>query len=341
MMAETVVPGLERRLQGGARRRGHVRPLHPRPLCDRCLALSGHAARRRGAAHDRRSQSGDSDCAGGGRKRDAARRRHLAGRADGQYHARSSIARNTSTGFSSSMSPSRRCVVEPGIVLDDLNRQAQAARPVVSGRYLDRLARHHRRHGRPTIPAARARCAMAIRARTCSRSTRCWPTARGAFRPGQCRTSPTSPTTSPLKPLARDLLALGAREADAVDGALSAGAAPGRRLQSRRAHAGAQRSQSRAYPGRLRGHARLLQPDRAQARAAARPAAPVGACHFGSFRAAMEAAQHIVKLGPIAVELIDRTMLGLAREIAMFQPTIDTRRARRSRSDPVRRVRRG
>ena len=37
----------------------------------------------------------------------------------------------------------------------------------------------------------------------------------------------------------------------------------------------------------------------------------------------MEAAQHIVKLGPIAVELIDRTMLGLAREIAMFQPTID------------------
>ena len=35
----------------------------------------------------------------------------------------------------------------------------------------------------------------------------------------------------------------------------------------------------------------------------------------------MEAAQHIVKLAPIAVELIDRTMLGLARDIAMFQPT--------------------
>ena len=49
----------------------------------------------------------------------------------------------------------------------------------------------------------------------------------------------------------------------------------------------------------------------------------VGACHFGSFAAAMDAAQHIVKLGPIAVELVDRTMLGLAREIAMFQPTID------------------
>ena len=34
-------------------------------------------------------------------------------------------------------------------------------------------------------------------------------------------------------------------------------------------------------------------------------------------------AQHIVKLGPIAVELVDRTMLGLAREIAMFQPTVE------------------
>jgi len=49
----------------------------------------------------------------------------------------------------------------------------------------------------------------------------------------------------------------------------------------------------------------------------------VGACHFGSFHEAMAAAQHIVKLNPIAVELIDRTMLGLARDIAMFKPTID------------------
>src|SRR3984893_12361309 len=49
----------------------------------------------------------------------------------------------------------------------------------------------------------------------------------------------------------------------------------------------------------------------------------VGACHFGSFHEAMAAAQFIVKLNPIAVELIDRTMLGLARDIAMFRPTID------------------
>ncbi len=49
----------------------------------------------------------------------------------------------------------------------------------------------------------------------------------------------------------------------------------------------------------------------------------VGACHFGSFREAMNAAQHIVHLLPIAVELIDRTMIELAREIAIFRPTLE------------------
>src|SRR6202048_4173435 len=48
----------------------------------------------------------------------------------------------------------------------------------------------------------------------------------------------------------------------------------------------------------------------------------LGVCHFGSFYEAMDAAQHLVKLRPIAVELVDRTMLALGREIAMFQPII-------------------
>lgn len=50
----------------------------------------------------------------------------------------------------------------------------------------------------------------------------------------------------------------------------------------------------------------------------------LGVCHFGSFYQAMDAAQHLVKLRPIAVELVDRTMLALGREIAMFQPIIGT-----------------
>ena len=37
----------------------------------------------------------------------------------------------------------------------------------------------------------------------------------------------------------------------------------------------------------------------------------------------MDAAQHIVHLLPIAVELIDRTMIELAREIPIFRPTLD------------------
>jgi FAD/FMN-containing dehydrogenase/Fe-S oxidoreductase len=48
----------------------------------------------------------------------------------------------------------------------------------------------------------------------------------------------------------------------------------------------------------------------------------LGVCHFGSFYQAMDAAQHLVKLRPIAVELVDRTMLSLGREIAMFAPII-------------------
>jgi FAD/FMN-containing dehydrogenase/Fe-S oxidoreductase len=49
----------------------------------------------------------------------------------------------------------------------------------------------------------------------------------------------------------------------------------------------------------------------------------VGVCHFGSFHAAMDAAQHLVKLKPIAVELVDSTLISLASEIAVFRPTID------------------
>ena len=49
----------------------------------------------------------------------------------------------------------------------------------------------------------------------------------------------------------------------------------------------------------------------------------MGVCHFPTFRAAMEAAQHIVALDPTAVELIDDTMVGLARDIALFRPIIE------------------
>ncbi len=49
----------------------------------------------------------------------------------------------------------------------------------------------------------------------------------------------------------------------------------------------------------------------------------LGICHFPTFYQAMDATQHIVKLGPSACELVDRTMIELARNNAVFRPTVD------------------
>ena len=49
----------------------------------------------------------------------------------------------------------------------------------------------------------------------------------------------------------------------------------------------------------------------------------LGVCHFPSFYAAMEASQQLVTLNPSAVELVDRTMIDLSRENPMFRPVID------------------
>ena len=49
----------------------------------------------------------------------------------------------------------------------------------------------------------------------------------------------------------------------------------------------------------------------------------LGVCHFDSFYKAMDAVRHVVALDPSAVELVDRTMIELARDIAMFRPTIE------------------
>jgi Fe-S oxidoreductase len=49
----------------------------------------------------------------------------------------------------------------------------------------------------------------------------------------------------------------------------------------------------------------------------------LGVCHFPKFYTAMALTQHIVKLGPSAVELVDRTMINLAREIPAFANTVN------------------
>lgn len=49
----------------------------------------------------------------------------------------------------------------------------------------------------------------------------------------------------------------------------------------------------------------------------------LGVCHFPTFYQAMDATRHIVELGPSAVELVDRTMIELSRDIDMFRPTVE------------------
>jgi FAD/FMN-containing dehydrogenase len=50
----------------------------------------------------------------------------------------------------------------------------------------------------------------------------------------------------------------------------------------------------------------------------------LGVVNFASFHAAMDAAQHIVTLGPTAVELVDRTMIELSLTNPAFRPSIET-----------------
>ncbi len=49
----------------------------------------------------------------------------------------------------------------------------------------------------------------------------------------------------------------------------------------------------------------------------------LGICHFPTFYSAMAATRRIVELGPSAVELVDRTMIDLSRDIPMFRAVVD------------------
>jgi FAD/FMN-containing dehydrogenase/Fe-S oxidoreductase len=49
----------------------------------------------------------------------------------------------------------------------------------------------------------------------------------------------------------------------------------------------------------------------------------LGVCHFPTFRQAMDATQHLATLNPQGIELVDATMIALARDIPMFRQTIE------------------
>ncbi len=130
------------------------------------------------------------------------------------------------------------------------------------------------------------------------------------------------PAGAPLRPLARELLSLAAQEAEEIEsefpkvqrrvGGYNLDALVPGRNDLNLSHILVGSEGTLAFSTRIELKLAPILGRRA-----------VGACHFGNFSEAMNVTQHIVKLGPIAVELMDRTMLVLARDIAMFQPTID------------------
>ena len=215
----------------------------------------------------------------------------------------------------------RRCVVEPGIVLDDLNRALKphglwfpvdistASRATIGG-----MAANNSCGARSLRYGNTRENVISIDAVMADGSA-------AHFGPVNSDLSDLA-QGSPLRPIARDLLALGAREANEIDerfpkvqrrvGGYNLDALLPGRNDLNLAHILVGSEGTLSFSTSIELKLSPLLGQRA-----------VGACHFGSFRAAMDATQHIVKLGPIAVELIDRTMIELARDIAMFRPTLD------------------
>ena len=215
----------------------------------------------------------------------------------------------------------RRCVVEPGIVLDDLNRQLKphglwfpvdistASRATIGG-----MAGNNSCGARSLRYGVTRDNVLSIDVVLADGSAAHFGPIGAGLR--------ELPAGSPLRPLAEDLLAIGVRESDEI-------AARFPKVQRR---VGGYNLDALAPNAPVHNLAHILVGSEGTLGFSTRielklwpllGRRAVGACHFGRFFDAMDAAQHIVKLKPIAVELVDRTMIELARNIDMFRPTID------------------
>jgi FAD/FMN-containing dehydrogenase/Fe-S oxidoreductase len=214
----------------------------------------------------------------------------------------------------------RTCVVEPGIVLDDLNRQ---------------LKRHGLWFPVDVSTASRATIGGMAGNNSCGgRSLRYGTMRDNTLSMDACLASGTllhfgevprdlSPANSSDSglDLFRDMLALGEREAAEIAdkfpkvqrrvGGYNLDALVPRNAPNNMAHLLVGSEGTLAFTTQV--ELKLWPIIRNKV---------LGVCHFGSFYEAMDAAQHLVRLRPIAVELVDRTMIALGREIVMFQPII-------------------
>jgi FAD/FMN-containing dehydrogenase/Fe-S oxidoreductase len=212
----------------------------------------------------------------------------------------------------------RRAVVEPGLVLDELNRA---------------LAAHGLWYPVDVSTASRATLGGMAGNNSCGARSLRFGTMRDNVRAieailpdgtaARFDDRASLRNDSPIAPLVADLRAIAAREADEIEARFP-------KVQRRVGGYNLDALVPARDPPNL---AHLLvgsEGTLAFSTAIELALAPVlpkhrtlGACHFGSFHAAMESAQHIVTLAPVGVELVDRTMIELAREIAMFRPTLE------------------
>jgi FAD/FMN-containing dehydrogenase/Fe-S oxidoreductase len=215
----------------------------------------------------------------------------------------------------------RTCVVEPGIVLDDLNRQLKkhglwfpvdvstASRATIGG-----MAGNNSCGGRSLRYGTMRDNTLSIDAALSDGTL---------LHFGEVSRDSAQPDTSDKGArLFHDMLALGAREASEIADKFP-------KVQRRVGGYNLDALTPRNTPNNL---AHLLVGSEGTLAFTTKVALklwPVirnkvlGVCHFGSFYEAMDTAQHLVKLRPIAVELVDRTMIGLGRDIAMFRPVIE------------------
>ncbi len=210
----------------------------------------------------------------------------------------------------------QRCVVRPGIVLDELNRALKphglwfpvdvstASRATIGG-----MAGNNSCGGKSLRYGMMRDNVLSIDAFLADGT-------KHHFGPGDMDQGAEHAA------LAHDLLALGAREADEIGArfprvmrrvggynidALVPDAAP-----NNLAHLLVGSEGTLAYSTAIELKLTPLLSDKV-----------MGVCHFPTFYQAMDAAQHLVTLLPQSVELVDATMIALARDIPLFRQTIE------------------
>ncbi|MEM7425323.1 MAG: FAD-linked oxidase C-terminal domain-containing protein [Pseudomonadota bacterium] len=213
----------------------------------------------------------------------------------------------------------RRCVVEPGIVLDDLNRQLKphglwfpvdvstASRATIGG-----MAANNSCGGRSIRYGTMRDNVLSIDAILADDSDAHF----GSV------SKDLSGLNAPIRATFDDLLTLGSQQAGEIR----------RRFPDIVRRVGGYNLDVLAGRGDELNFSHLLvgsEGTLAYSTAIELKLSPIpqnkvmGVCHFPTFYKAMDASQHIVKLKPTAVELVDDTMIGLARDIDIFRPVVE------------------